>query len=25
VRYLVRGGERPRVGDPGRWMKAIIG
>ncbi|MGH9888804.1 MAG: VWA domain-containing protein, partial [bacterium] len=25
VRYLVRGGERPRVGDPGRWMKAIVG
>jgi hypothetical protein len=25
VRFLVRGGERPRVGDPGRWMKAIVG
>ena len=24
VRYLVRGGERPRVGDPSRWMKAMI-
>jgi uncharacterized protein with von Willebrand factor type A (vWA) domain len=23
VRYLVRGGERPRVGDPSRWMKAM--
>jgi uncharacterized protein with von Willebrand factor type A (vWA) domain len=21
VRYLVRGGERPRVGDPGKWVK----
>src|ERR1043165_5069059 len=24
VRYLVRGGERPRVGDPSRWMKAMF-
>src|SRR3954467_3488701 len=24
VRYLVRGGERPRVGDPSRWMKAMV-
>ncbi|HSN26771.1 MAG TPA: VWA domain-containing protein [Kofleriaceae bacterium] len=23
VRYLVRGGEKPRVGDPSRWMKAM--
>lgn len=23
VRYLVRGGERPRVGDPTKWMKAV--
>jgi uncharacterized protein with von Willebrand factor type A (vWA) domain len=23
VRYLVRGGERPRIGDPSRWMKAM--
>jgi len=23
VRYLVRGGERPRVGDPGKWVKAM--
>jgi len=23
VRYLVRGGERPRVGDPGKWLRAI--
>ena len=23
VRYLVRGGERPKVGDPSRWMKAM--
>jgi hypothetical protein len=22
VRYLVRGGERPRVGDPSKWVKA---
>jgi uncharacterized protein with von Willebrand factor type A (vWA) domain len=25
VRYLVRGGERPRVGDPSKWLKAIGG
>ena len=25
VRYLVRGGEKPRVGDPSRFMKAVIG
>jgi len=25
VRYLVRGGERPRVGDPAKWVKAAIG
>jgi uncharacterized protein with von Willebrand factor type A (vWA) domain len=24
VRYLVRGGERPRIGDPSRWMKAMV-
>jgi uncharacterized protein with von Willebrand factor type A (vWA) domain len=23
VRYLVRGGEKPRVGDPGRWVSGI--
>lgn len=23
VRYLVRGGERPRVGDPSKWMKMV--
>jgi uncharacterized protein with von Willebrand factor type A (vWA) domain len=23
VRYLVRGGERPRVGDPSKWMKMM--
>jgi uncharacterized protein with von Willebrand factor type A (vWA) domain len=23
VRYLVRGGERPRVGEPSRWLKAV--
>jgi uncharacterized protein with von Willebrand factor type A (vWA) domain len=23
VRYLVRGGEKPRVGDPSKWMKAM--
>jgi uncharacterized protein with von Willebrand factor type A (vWA) domain len=23
VRYLVRGGEKPRVGDPSRWVKAM--
>jgi uncharacterized protein with von Willebrand factor type A (vWA) domain len=25
VRYLVRGGERPRVGDPSKWVKSIAG
>ena len=25
VRYLVRGGERPRVGDPSKWVKAALG
>ena len=25
VRYLVRGGERPRVGDPGKWIKSMTG
>ena len=25
VRYLVRGGERPRVGDPARWVKSAAG
>jgi uncharacterized protein with von Willebrand factor type A (vWA) domain len=25
VRYLVRGGERPRVGDPGKWVKNLAG
>ena len=25
VRYLVRGGERPRVGDPSKWVKASSG
>jgi uncharacterized protein with von Willebrand factor type A (vWA) domain len=25
VRYLVRGGERPRVGDPPPWVKAALG
>ena len=25
VRYLVRGGERPRVGDPSTWIKASAG
>jgi hypothetical protein len=25
VRYLVRGGERPRIGDPTRWVTAAIG
>ena len=25
VRYLVRGGQRPQVGDPSKWMKAVIG
>src|SRR5450432_1045008 len=25
VRYLVRGGEKPRVGDPTKWVKGISG
>ena len=25
VRYLVRGGERPRVGDPSKWIKSFAG
>jgi hypothetical protein len=25
VRYLVRGGDKPRVGDPAKWIKAAIG
>lgn len=25
VRYLVRGGERPKVGDPSRWLRAMGG
>ena len=25
VRYLVRGGERPKIGDPAKWMKAVLG
>src|SRR5689334_7560900 len=25
VRYLVRGGLRPQVGDPSKWMKAVVG
>jgi uncharacterized protein with von Willebrand factor type A (vWA) domain len=25
VRYLVRGGERPRIGDPGKWVKNLAG
>ncbi len=25
VRYLVRGGERPKVGDPSKWVKAYAG
>ena len=25
VRYLVRGGEKPRVGDPSKWMKVASG
>ena len=25
VRYLVRGGERPRVGDPSKWVKHAMG
>jgi uncharacterized protein with von Willebrand factor type A (vWA) domain len=24
VRYLVRGGQRPQVGDPSRWAKGIM-
>jgi uncharacterized protein with von Willebrand factor type A (vWA) domain len=24
VRYLVRGGEKPRVGEPSRWVKAMV-
>ena len=23
VRYLVRGGEKPRVGDPSKWVKGL--
>ncbi len=23
VRYLVRGGEKPRIGDPGKWVKGM--
>jgi len=25
VRYLVRGGERPRIGDPAKWIKSVVG
>jgi uncharacterized protein with von Willebrand factor type A (vWA) domain len=25
VRYLVRGGLKPQVGDPSKWMKAVVG
>ena len=25
VRHLVRGGEKPRIGDPTKWMKAVVG
>lgn len=25
VRYLVRGGERPRVGNPEKWLKSMVG
>jgi hypothetical protein len=25
VRYLVRGGQRPQIGDPAKWMKAVVG
>jgi uncharacterized protein len=25
VRYLVRGGERPRIGDPSKWVKSMVG
>jgi uncharacterized protein with von Willebrand factor type A (vWA) domain len=25
VRYLVRGGEKPRVGDPSKWIRGMTG
>jgi uncharacterized protein with von Willebrand factor type A (vWA) domain len=25
VRFLVRGGHKPQVGDPSKWMKAVVG
>jgi len=25
VRYLVRGGEKPRIGDPQKWVKMAYG
>jgi uncharacterized protein with von Willebrand factor type A (vWA) domain len=25
VRYLVRGGEKPRVGEPSKWVKGMVG
>lgn len=25
VRYLVRGGEKPKVGDPSKWLKSMVG
>jgi uncharacterized protein with von Willebrand factor type A (vWA) domain len=25
VRFLVRGGQKPQVGDPSKWMKAVVG
>ena len=25
VRYLTRGGERPRIGDPAKWVKGVAG
>ena len=25
VRYLVRGGERPKIGEPPAWMKSMLG
>jgi uncharacterized protein with von Willebrand factor type A (vWA) domain len=25
VRYLVRGGDRPRVGNPEKWLKSMVG
>jgi uncharacterized protein with von Willebrand factor type A (vWA) domain len=25
VRFLVRGGEKPRVGEPSKWIKSAIG